>query len=166
MINLRNILTAFFVAFLLTISAVGVVYASHNGRFKVRLTGDQEIPPVFTQMNGKAKFRASESDNAINFDLAVRHGLQVTAAHIHCGTAQQNGPVVAHLFGDIPGGFDVDGELAKFTLRDANIVSNTCGPAITNIAELIDAMQDGRTYVNVHTVAHPSGEIRGHIVLQ
>jgi hypothetical protein len=43
----------------------------------------------------------------------------------------------------------------------ANIVNPACG---TTLVELAQSMKDGKTYANVHTVAHPGGEIRGQIV--
>jgi hypothetical protein len=48
--------------------------------------------------------------------------------------------------------------------KDANIIQGAgCTPAITNIAELVNGMREGSVYVNVHTVANPSGEIRGQL---
>jgi hypothetical protein len=31
--------------------------------------------------------------------------------------------------------------------------------------ELLEAMRTGGAYVNVHTLAHPGGEIRGHVLV-
>jgi hypothetical protein len=103
------------------------------------------------------------------FRLIVEDGIAVTMAHLHCAPAGVNGPVVAFLFGEVPGGFDVDGRLAKFTLTNANItaVGANCAPTIgrqiANLAELAQAMQDGLIYANVHTIANPRGEVRGQL---
>jgi hypothetical protein len=40
---------------------------------------------------------------------------------------------------------------------------STCPQAINNRRDLAEAMRRGNTYVNVHTVAHPGGEIRGQL---
>jgi hypothetical protein len=99
----------------------------------------------------------------------VLDGVAVTQAHLHCGAAGQNGPVVVFLFGFIPGGFDVDGQIARFTLTDANVAAvgadcvPTIGMEINNLADLLDATRDGLIYANVHTVANPGGEIRGQL---
>jgi hypothetical protein len=140
--------------------------ASHAQRFRANLTGSHEVPPVTTETTGDFWFKVMSDNSSADFRLRVRDGNDVTGAHLHCGVAGQNGPVVAHLFGNIPGGFDVDGALAEFTLHTANIVANECSPAITNITQLAEAVRAGRIYVNVHTVAHPDGEVRGQVTAQ
>jgi hypothetical protein len=40
-------------------------------------------------------------------------------------------------------------------------VNPACG---ATLVELAQSIKDGKTYANVHTVAHPAGEIRGQIV--
>lgn len=132
-------------------------------RFDTQLSGNNEVPALTSEMTGKFKLRLDEDGNQGKFTLRVKKGHAVTMAHLHCGQVGQNGPVVATLVGEVPGGFDVSGQLAAFTLKDANVVSNTCNPAITNIDQLSQAAREGKIYVNVHTVAHPGGEIRGQV---
>jgi len=50
--------------------------------------------------------------------------------------------------------------LASGTITAANIVGPMLG---SSMADLIDAITAGNTYVNVHTVVNPGGEIRGQI---
>jgi hypothetical protein len=85
-------------------------------------------------------------------------------SHIHCGPSGQNGPIVVWLAGN-PGGelaWDFDGKWidnAGFT--DADVIPGTgCGD---NLADLIESLRNGGTYVNVHTRANPGGEVRGQI---
>lgn len=128
--------------------------------FKAELSGDAEVPPVETDTSGEAKFNVH--DGMIDFELEIEDADDIfgaAGAHIHCAPAGQNGPVVVFLAGEVPGGFDGTIEV-KATVTDANIVDQTCG---ATIAELVDSMRDGNTYVNVHSIDHPGGEVRGQI---
>jgi hypothetical protein len=134
-------------------------------RFTARLRGSEEVttPPggVDTNTRGSAKLRLNRAETKLFFELAVQDGERVTQAHIHCGERGVNGPVVVFLAGFHDLGWDVDGRwISNATATDANITNLACG---ATLAELADAMRDGRTYVNVHTVANPGGEVRGQI---
>lgn len=134
-----------------------------DGRsFSARLSGAQEVPvPVDTDARGRAKFHADADETEIRYRLRVRRGddlLGAAGAHIHCAPVGQNGPVVAFLAGVLPGGvpeFEV-----RATLTAANILNPACG---ATIAELLDAMEAGNAYVNVHSSTWPAGEVRGQI---
>lgn len=149
--------------------AVGVVAGvlmgagGGSGRnFHADLSGDQEVPPVVTDTSGKANFHADRAETEIRFRLSLKNGedlLGVAGAHIHCAAAGANGPVVAFLAAAVPGGLDGKVDI-RATLTDANIVNPACG---STIAELLDSMQAGNTYVNVHSVGNPGGEVRGQI---
>ena len=144
-------------------------YGEEARSFEADLTGAQEVPAVTTETEGEITVRFNHERTEAKFRLIVEDGVAVTMAHFHCAPAGVNGPVVAFLFGNVPGGFDVDGRLAKFTLTNANITAvaancvPTIGRQITNLADLAKAMQEGLIYANVHTIAHPGGEIRGQI---
>ena len=133
--------------------------------FTARLTGDQEVPPVETRTRGRAHFTVNHALTKIKFKVKVRVRdddvglLGVAGAHIHCGLAGANGPVVAFLAGDMPGGLIGKVEFGG-TLMDGNIINPVCGETI---ADLADAMRDGDTYVNVHSLANAAGEVRGQI---
>lgn len=133
-----------------------------DAEFKAELSGDEEVPPVETDASGEAKFVVNADETAISFELEIEDATDIlgaAGAHIHCAPAGENGPVVVFLAGAVPGGFDGDVKL-KATLTAANIVNDACGSTIT---ELVQSMRDGNTYVNVHSPAHPGGEIRGQI---
>lgn len=148
---------------LLLLAAAGAG-AAFGRWFKADLTGSQEVPAVSTSTTGKASVKFNREQTKADFRVNVHKGEAITAAHLHCAPASQNGPVVAHLFGNIPGGFNVNGKLADFTLTQANIVTNAgCSPAITTMAELAQALRDGRIYANVHSVSNPNGLIRGQL---
>ncbi|NIR48485.1 CHRD domain-containing protein, partial [candidate division KSB1 bacterium] len=128
--------------------------------FKVDLTGDQEVPPVTTATTGEAEFEVNSDLTEIKFELEIEDAMDILAvagAHIHCAPANQNGPIVAFLAGEVPGGFDGEVKI-EGTLTDANIIDDACG---ATISELVQSMKDGNAYVNVHSAANPAGEVRG-----
>ncbi len=157
---------------ILVISVAALVVAgtaSARPAFQTKQSGDQEVPAVDTRARGNLMIKVNKRETEAKFRLTVRKAEAVTQAHLHCGAAGLNGPIVSFLWGMVPGGFDVRGKLAQFTLTDVNIeaVGADCMPsierAIDDIADLADAMEDGLIYVNVHTVANPAGEIRGQL---
>lgn len=129
--------------------------------FKAELSGAAEVPPVETDTAGEAKFIVR--GDAIDFELEIVDAdaiLGAAGAHIHCAPAGENGPVVAFLAGAVSGGFDGTVEV-KATLTAANIDAEAgCG---ATVAELVESMLSGDTYVNVHSPDHPGGEVRGQI---
>jgi hypothetical protein len=96
---------------------------------------------------------------------------EATAAHIHLGGPTANGPVVvpfpAKAINNGPNGsVNISG---SFTAADIKPQAKPTGdpahpaPPVTNLDELLGQMRAGNTYVNIHTAAHPAGEIRGQI---
>jgi aldose sugar dehydrogenase len=135
-----------------------------GGRFGAELTGGEEAPAVQTEGRGAVRLDL-RNDNELEFELGATGNLQqVTAAHIHLGGFGQNGPVVAHLFAASSGqNFGRGDRIARGTLSNSDIVAQP-GFAPT-VAELAERIRQGRAYVNVHTTAHPAGEIRGQLIV-
>ncbi len=140
-----------------------LAFADDELEFKAELSGAEEVPnPVITNTSGEAEFEVNEDWTRIDFKLEIEDAVDILAvagAHIHCAPEGANGPVVVFLAGAIPGGLDGDVEI-EATLTAANITNPVCG---TTIADLVDSMLAGFTYVNVHSMANPGGEIRGQI---
>jgi hypothetical protein len=134
----------------------------HDGHeFRAKLRGDNEVPPVDTETTGKLRIRFADDFSSATLRLDLDDAERVTQAHFHCGEEGANGPVVIFLAGFHANGWDVDGRwIDNVTITDQNIVNTTCGSTLREIAE---AMQDGRVYVNVHSVANPSGVVRGQV---
>jgi hypothetical protein len=122
------------------------------------LSGENEVPAVESEGHGIATF--SLSRDGIRYKLAVENIDEVTQAHIHLGEAGENGPVVAFLFGFVDGGVTTDGVLARGTITEGDLVGPLAGMPLS---ALVDALRSGGAYVNVHTVDHPAGEIRGQV---
>ena len=130
--------------------------ASAGDNFAAPMSGEAEVPSVDTQATGVATFKLGEEGLA--FKVNVANIDNVIAAHIHCGAAGVNGPVGVTLFS---GGPDrVNGTLAEGVIT-APDPGNACG--WTDLAAVVAALESGDTYVNVHTTAHPGGEIRGQV---
>jgi hypothetical protein len=143
-------------------SLAAVTGAAAGELFTARLTGAEEVPtPVDTETRGHFLIRFNRNLTAAEYTLVVRDGTRATQAHIHCAAAGVNGPVIIFLAGLHDRGWDVDGKwVSNATVTDANITNTACG---TTLAEVVQAMREGRTYANVHTLAHPAGEVRGQI---
>jgi hypothetical protein len=159
----------FLIALILLVTMVSIASASNSRNFRAHLSGGEEVPAVDTQAQGKAIFRLSQDGSTLSYKLIAANIEDITQAHIHCGAAGTNGPVVLFLYPDgpppqlIPGRFS--GVLAEGTRTSADIIprpdSPQCPGGIADLDDLIAKMASGDAYVNVHTVENPAGEIRG-----
>ena len=139
---------------------------SHN-KFTASLTGSAEVPSVNTNMSGQLKLSFRHPGDTGKFHLNVWNGDDVTAAHLHCAPAGQNGPVVVGLY-DNSTGADINGLLAMGDITDSKVMGSStptgnCPVDINDVDDLEDAIEDGLIYVNVHTKDYPNGEIRGQV---
>ncbi len=142
------------------VAKVTITRISDNARiFLARASGFGEVPPVDTDATGRAKFILNRDETKLHFRLNVHDIEGVTQAHIHYGLPNENGPVVAFLFGfaDPPLG-EVDGRLAKGILTADDIIG-----VFGDFTAFVEALRNGDLYLNVHTAANPAGEIRGQI---
>jgi hypothetical protein len=129
---------------------------SAGTNFVATMSGDEEVPPVETQARGVAKFKLR--DEGLVFKVNVANIEDVVASHIHCGAVGVNGPIGVTLFAGGP--VSPNGTLAKGVIT-APDEDNGCG--WTDLDAVVAALESGNTYVNVHTVANPGGEIRGQV---
>lgn len=125
--------------------------------FSADLDGEAEVPPVDTEASGTATFTVVGS--TVNYRIEVSDLVQVFAAHIHMASPTENGPIVVGLFAADPP-IDVEGGVL---IEDSFTADDVDGMTLEALLQL---MQAGGTYVNVHTTANPGGEIRGQIALQ
>ncbi len=127
--------------------------------FPARLSGAQEVdPPVVTDASGKARMMLSADQSEIRFAVAVSNlpAESILQAHIHVAPRGFNGGVVFFL---ADSGF---AGLRMGRLTAANLIPIP-EAGIETFADFLAALRAGDTYVNVHTIAHPAGEIRGQI---
>jgi hypothetical protein len=132
--------------------------SANDLKFTAELTGAQERPiPVPTEGEGEAKF---ESDGtSVAFELKWQNlSSPAFAAHIHCGGPEEAGPVGVTLFAGTMG---TEGEVqGSFTTPDPG---NACD--WDDLADVLEAMATGEAYVNVHSIQHGGGEIRGQVTV-
>ena len=126
--------------------------------FVADLSGSQEVPPIETVATGQATFQLNPDSTLLSFTLTVANIEDVLASHIHCASVGANGPIGVTLSGGTSG--PVNGLLAQGTIT-APDPGNGCG--WVDFAAVVATIGSGNTYVNVHTVGNPSGEIRGQI---
>ena len=149
------------IAGLAAVSTIGanpsMVFANHE--FAANLTGQEEVPPVDTQATGQAIFVPIQPTNeTIDFFVNATGIQAVTQAHIHSGSPGENGPIIVTLFtlNPVQNNVSINGSIAANNLE---------GPMQgKTVAELINAIKNNTTYVNVHTEQNPNGEIRGQLV--
>ena len=152
---------------------VGAVAVGADGTdVDERLTGFEEFPALSTP--GVGEFRASvkRSSEEIRYRLTFR-GLEtdVTQAHIHFENASNSGPVVVFLcsnLGNGPAGTQAcpaAGGSITGTIRPVDVGAGAAaqGLAAGEFAEFVAAIRSGATYVNVHSVGRPGGEIRAQL---
>lgn len=135
---------------------------------EVPLKGSNLVPTVTTNVNGTAFMSVEDRGGVVNdiqyvvvlHDIGMKGLLGTAGAHIHCGMAGSNGPVVAYLAYPIPGGVNGSSYAFNGVLYADDIIDNTCG---ATLAELVSSLISGDAYVNVHSNVNPNGEVRGDI---
>jgi hypothetical protein len=135
-----------------------------NPDFDAILTGASEVPPVQTNASGDADLDVEIEDGqrVVDYNIFVNNIDRVTQAHIHQGSSNETGPIIVPLFNASTPTGPVTGQLAEGQFTSANFVGPLQG---RQLDDLIDLMQNGTAYVNVHTEQNPNGEIRGTVQL-
>lgn len=115
--------------------------AALAGTMNVKLTGDQEVPPVQGSSAGSGSITIND-DGSVSGSVTAS-GFTPTAAHIHEGKAGTNGKVIV-----------------PFT-KEGDKFSAPAGAKLT--PDQLKAFKDGDLYVNIHSAAHPGGEVRAQL---
>ena len=123
-------------------AALGLAAAAASaGKMDVKLSGDQEVPPV--KSSGSASGTITIGDDGAVSGGVTATGFTPTAAHIHHAAAGKNGPVIV-----------------PFT-KEGDKFSAPAGAKLT--ADQLKAYKAGELYVNVHSAANPGGEVRAQL---
>ena len=121
--------------------SVGNVHA-----YPVALSSAQQFPVNLSSGAATGSLTVNLATGAISGDIMVA-GFDATAAHIHDGFAGVNGSIVI--------GLEQDG---------ANPAHWQVPAGASLAAGAVDRLLAGALYVNAHSAAHPSGEVRGQIL--
>ena len=123
---------------------------AHRVALSAALRGTQEVPAVVTMGQGQLDAVLDHSRRQLRWKLSFA-GLTgpATAAHFH-------GPAA-------PGANA--GVVLPISVPAASLPSPAEGSASLTEAQVADVLA-GRWYINVHTAAHPGGEIRGQLTPQ
>jgi len=121
----------------------------HQQEFAAVLSGANEVPPVATSATGLAEFDLDNATGTLDFEVSETGIAAPTMAHIHEAPAGVNGPVRIDLMALGGGMLHPDMPLQ--------------GSAVLTPAQ-ISTMKSEGFYVNVHSAAHPGGELRGQVV--
>ena len=147
-------LVAALAAIVVAVAPVSAQGASRS--VSASLSGDAEVPALVS--TGTGSFTGTLSGGELSFTLTATVA-GITQAHIHLGPADENGGVVAFLFGMVDPA--VDEISVSGTITEADLI----GAAEGDFQAFAAALRDGNAYVNVHTEANPAGELRGQIAV-
>ena len=161
-----------------------------NSNYTVTLSGNEQVPPVITNVIGSASFELLKDKNILHYQVNVLDIPNVTGIHIHQGKAGQNGDVLVNLYKPKDknifnlGNSSIfqNGMMEKMSQIDSSSITingNTQSSLMISgtidkldlkgslegkqISDLITLINNGDAYVNVHSESYPDGEIRGQI---
>lgn len=147
-------LTAILAAGLLLMAVPAAVFAADEV-FTADLSGDAQVPPITVDATGDATVTIADDESSVSWDVSYS-GLtgDAAAGHIHFGAADATGPVMIP-FATVSN----TGSTGSFASGDYEGGDGL--PA--DWAGVLSAIRDGDAYVNIHTAANGSGEIRGQL---
>ena len=148
MIRIDRRIVILMMGVLLLTFAAGALHAAPQ-TFKVVLSGAQEVPAVDAPGKGLANLTYDAATRVITWTITYE-GLSgpVTMGHFH-GPAAQGESASPQIW---------------LTVKGAPVENPIKGQA-TLTPEQVKDLTAGKWYVNLHTAAHPAGEIRGQVVL-
>jgi hypothetical protein len=165
---------AFFVMVALTACATGSSSSSSrsdSGRFTsgaetftARLDARNEVPTPNLDSGasptGNAMFTVNGTTVAYKLSASGLSG-PPTVAHIHTGAPGVAGPVVVPL--TVTAGPSAGTATGEGTFDASGIKAKKADGSAMTMDDVLSAMRNGETYVNVHTANNKPGEIRGQI---
>jgi hypothetical protein len=153
---------------------VGAVAVADEGRAPIAedLSGFEEVPALSTPGVGEFRASVNGAGTEIRYTLTFADlETDATQSHIHFENATNNGPIVVFLctnLGNGPAGTQAcpaAGGTITGTIVAADVGGGATaqGLAAGEFEEFVRAVRSGATYVNVHSVGRPGGEIRAQL---
>jgi hypothetical protein len=130
--------------------------APQSTTYVAQLSGANEVPALTSGASGTATFTLE--GKTLSYVVTV-NGLSGNAAasHIHLGVAGSNGTILYPFNAAAVQTGQVASGLIDLTQPVSNGTTSISGDS------LLSLLNSGQLYTNVHTAAHPAGEIRGQI---
>lgn len=135
---------------------VGCAFTGVGGsEIAVVLRGASEVPANRSPATGKGTFWV-HSDRTLDGILETS-GMEATAAHLHLGAPDANGPIAVELVRT--------SEIGPVAMEHMAVsgASWSVPRSARFTEEQYAAFLAGRIYVHVHSSAYPEGEIRGQL---
>jgi hypothetical protein len=148
------------------------VWAQGGGAGSTRLRAFEEVPAISSPGEGRFSVQISGSGSSLSYQLSYSKLLgAVTQSHIHIAQRGVNGGIMIFLcsnLGNGPAGTQAcpasPGSISgTITADDVVAAAAAQGVAAGELGEVLRAMRNGVTYVNVHSNLFPGGEIRGQL---
>ncbi len=135
---------------------------AQSTKFEATLSGQEQAPPIDTP--AKATFVLSGNGKSLHYTLSVADVENATMAHIHIGHLGEEGPIAVWLYPSNPSPVERKGKFTGVLTEGTITAANLMGPLQgKTLEDLVSDIKAGDAYVNVHTTAHPGGEIRGQL---
>jgi len=152
-------------ALALVLTAAGVMLACSSDStapqsettYIAQLSATNEVPALPAGPSGTATFTLTGRSLSYRVTVSGLSG-NAAASHIHVGDAGVNGNIIVPFSAAAVRTGEVASGIIDLTLPISNGQSTITGDS------LLFLLDRGLAYTNVHTPAHPGGEVRGQII--
>jgi hypothetical protein len=144
-------------ATLISLMLAGMTNAyAQNEKFRAKLDGNNEVPPVDTPAEGVITFKSK--GDVLTWKLNVTGITDATALKIYQGMKTENGQPIVDLMKTSKHSDSTTGMKMRGNITDSDLEGALDGKTID---DLKTELGGGNAYVNLHTAEHPDGMIRG-----
>ena len=157
----RTLQLAIITSAMLSLLLVSTTYSNYTyaqNKFRAKLDGDNQVPPVDSPAKGVATFKLK--DDAVKTKINITGITDISGAQILLGNISQKGDPIVDLLATGEKAQRLDGVTIKGNFTTSDLVGPMKGK---DLSALQTAMAANETYVNIMTSNHTDGEISGHI---